>query len=153
MKLLISFLPRNILILPLTITLSLLTVSCGEGKVSQCQKIFSIANDVSTKTKSLTQNQSGQQIDMKTWLQAADTMEQAGQQMELLKIKDVKLQEYQSGFVEMYHSYSEATRDIVKARENKDILAAEAAQKKVQRAGKLEKELGTGINQYCRSEK
>ncbi|NES80299.1 MAG: hypothetical protein F6K10_01835 [Moorea sp. SIO2B7] len=134
--------------LTLSAAISLFTVSCAETKFSQCQKIFGIANGVAKETKSLTN--SGQEIENKTWLKAADTMEQAAQEMQALAITDDNLLEYQAGFVKMYRSYSEATREIIKAREDKDRPGAEAAQEKVKQAGKLEKEIGDGINSYCR---
>ena len=142
------YLRRYGIIFPVSIVISFLTLSCAETKFSQCEKIYSIANSVASETESLTN--SGQETEMKTWLQAADTMEKAAQDMKSLNISDSKLQEYQSGFIKMYKAYAESTRNIVKAREIKDVAAAKNAQKKVQKAGDLEQELGNGINSYCR---
>lgn len=126
----------------------LLTVSCSESKFSQCEKVFAIANDVANQTKSLTD--SGKTKDIKAFLQAADVMEQAAQNLANLPLKDPQLIEYQTGFVTMYRDYAQATRDIVQARDNQDISAAKAAQEKVQQAGRSERTLGDGINGYCK---
>jgi hypothetical protein len=126
----------------------LLTVSCTENKYSQCEKIFAIANGVADRTKSLTDG--GKTKDIKAFLQAADVMEQASQNLANLELKDPKLIEYQTGFINMYRDYAQATRDIVRARNDRDISAARAAQEKVQQAGKSERELGDGINSYCK---
>lgn len=130
--------------------LSLLLGSCAQSKSSQCQRIFEIANQVTKETQTLTK--SGRDVEMKTWLLAADKMEQAALDMEKLEITDTNLQAYQQGFAQVYREYAQATQEIVKVWENKDRIAAKAAQEKVRRAGKMEQELGQKINSYCRAQ-
>jgi hypothetical protein len=138
---------QYILLLPLSAIISLCLTSCGETKFAQCEKILTVVNQVADQTKPLVNTD--KPVDKIIWLQAADTMEQAANNMNSLPIADTKLQEYQTGFTKMYRDYSQATRDIIKAREDRDRLAAEAAIQKVKQAGQLEQEIGTGINQYC----
>lgn len=126
---------------------------CADNKSFQCQKIFKIADEMTQKTKALTN--SGKEIEMKTWLAAADEIEQAAQDMEKIKISDETLQQYQVGFSEVYRNYAQATREIVKVletHERKDRIVAKAAQEKVRRASKRERELGQKINTYCKGE-
>lgn|ERR687886_105082 len=138
-------------LLPLTATLSLLTVSCSESKVSQCNKIIKVANQAVTEAKSITNG--GQASDSKAMLKAADAMEKASKDMEAIKVNDQKLQDYQTRFVTMYRDTSKATRDFVAAFKKKDRSAAEAALTNLQKATTPEKQLVEGINVYCTDKK
>lgn len=125
---------------------SLLT-SCAETKSFQCQKIYRIANNVTKETQSLTK--SGQEVDQKTWLLAADKIEQAADEMKNLKVNDEQLKNYKTSFAQVYLDYATATREIIKVWETKDRQAAKSAQEKVRKAGQLEREVGEKINTYC----
>jgi CII-binding regulator of phage lambda lysogenization HflD len=127
--------------------LSYLLASCAETKSFQCQKIYRIANEVTKETQSLTK--SGQEVDTKTWLLAADKIEQAADEMKNLNINDDELKKYKTSFAQVYLDYATATREIIKVWENKDRLAARSAQEKVRKAGQLEREVGEQINTYC----
>jgi hypothetical protein len=142
---------RYFVLLPLTATLSLLTVSCSESKVSQCNKIIKVANQAVTQAKSITNG--GQASDSKAMLKAADAMEKASKDMEAIKVNDQKLQDYQTRFVTMYRDTSKATRDFVAAFQKKDRSAAEAALTNLQKATTPEKQLVEGINVYCTDKK
>jgi hypothetical protein len=122
-------------------------VSCAEPKIAQCQKIISFVNQVAMETKTLTNNQS--EKNYQPWLQAADKMEDSAEKIDKLLIFDRQLKEYKTGFVQMYSDYAESTRDIIKARQNKDRNQALIAQEKVKKASQLEQELSKNINQYC----
>jgi CII-binding regulator of phage lambda lysogenization HflD len=102
---------------------------------------------VTKETQSLTK--SGQEIDKKTWLLAADKIEQAADEMNNLKINDDELKNYKTLFAQVYLDYATATREIIKVWETKDRLAAKSAQEKVRKAGQLEREVGEKINTYC----
>lgn len=149
-NLLNSNLPSRIRFLALVFISGYFLGGCAETKSFQCQKIFKIANNVTQETTSLTK--SGQASDKKNWLSAADEIEQGASDMEKLDITDPTLKEYQSGFAEVYRDYATATREIVKVLDTRDRIAAKAAQEKVRRAGKQERELGEKINSYCRGE-
>jgi hypothetical protein len=133
----------------ISILISFIPVGCSEPKYTQCEQIIQIANGVARKTKQLTNNQTEQTIEMKSWLQAADLMIKAAQQLEALPLNDPKLLKYQTTLAKIYRTNSEATYAIIKAWENKDIDAAKIAQADVQIVGILEKQLATGINAYC----
>jgi predicted translin family RNA/ssDNA-binding protein len=138
---------RYFVLLSLTAAISLLTTSCTESKVSQCNKIIQIANKTVTQAKSVTNN--GQANDPKAMLQAADAMEKASQDMKKINVKDQKLKDYQAGFMNMYRDTSKATRDFVAAFEKKDRPGAETALTNLQQATTPEKQLVTDINTYC----
>lgn len=138
---------RYFVLVSLTAAISLLTTSCIESKVSQCNKIIQVANKAVSQAKSVTNN--GQASDPKAMLQAADAMEKASQDMKKITVKDQKLKDYQAGFMNMYRDTSKATRDFVTAFEKKDRPSAEAALTNLQQATTPEKQLVTDINTYC----
>ncbi len=138
---------RYFVLVPLTVTLSLITVSCSESKVAQCNKLIKVTNEVVSQTKSVTNG--NQAINLKATLKAADAMEKASQEMQAIKVSDKNLQGYQSRFTNMYRDTSQATRDFVAAFEKKDRAAAETALQKLQKATTPEKQLVDEINKYC----
>ncbi|MCE2663742.1 MAG: hypothetical protein LW716_13735 [Microcystis sp. 53602_E8] len=115
--------------------------SCADSKQFQCQKIYRIANEVAQETKSLT-NAQGIEIDQKSWLLAADKIEQAAENMKKLEVKDTELEKYKIAFAQVYEDYATATREIM----------AKLAQEKVRKAGQLEKETGEAFNTYCQAQ-
>ena len=138
---------RYFVLVPLTATISLLTVSCSESKVSQCNKIIKVANEAVSQAKTVTNG--GQASDPKAMLQAADAMEKASKAMEAINVKDAKLKDYQTGFIKMYRDTSKATREFVGAFEKKNRPAAETALTNLQQATTPEKQLVADINTYC----
>jgi hypothetical protein len=140
---------RYFVLLPLTAVISLLTVSCSESKISQCNKIIKVANQAVSQAKSVTNG--GQTNDPKAMLKAADAMEKASKEMKALNVKDTKLRDYQTGFIRMYGDTSKATRNFVTAFEKKDRPAAEAALLNLQQATTPERQLVADINSYCSS--
>jgi hypothetical protein len=134
-------------IVPMTVAISFLTVSCGESKVSQCQKIINVANQASTEAKVLTKG--GQPIDPDAMVKAADTMDKAAQAMELIKLSDNKLKEYQTGFSKMYRDTSTAMRGLVEPLKNKDRQKVFATLKNLRQAIVPEPQLVSGLNTYC----
>jgi len=138
---------RYFVLLPLSAAISLLTISCSESKVSQCNKIIKVANEAVSKAKSVTKDD--QANDAKAMIKAADAMEKASQEMKAIDVKDAKLKDYQAGFISMYRDTSKATRDYVVAFEKKNRPAAEAALTNLQQATTPEKQLVGDINKYC----
>lgn len=146
-----QFQTRYFVLFTLTATLSFLTVSCSESKVSQCNKIIKIANKAVNEAKSITNG--GQASDPKAMLKAAAAMEKTSKEMEAIKVTDEKLQDYQGSFVLMYRDTSKATRDFVAGFQKKDRSSAESALVNLQKAAAPEKQLVDGINIYCTGKK
>lgn len=142
-----AFLHRSGLAFSLSTIASLLIASCAPTKYDQCNAVITIANETVNQARDLTDR--GQTSDRQAMLQAADAMEEAALEMEALSLNDPQLQDYQAGFVKMYRDTAQATRDFIKASENYDREAAKSAQKRLQQATAPEKELVTGINNYC----
>lgn len=138
---------RYFVLVPMTATVSLLTIGCAESKISQCNKIIQVANQAVSEAKAVTNG--GQASDPKAMLQAAEAMDEAAQEMESITVTDEKLRDYQSDFMTMYRNISKATRDFVGAFEKKDRLAAETALSNLQEATLPEQQLVGEINRYC----
>ncbi|MDB9314220.1 hypothetical protein PN462_13995 [Spirulina sp. CS-785/01] len=131
----------------IVILFAMMMFGCAPSKRAQCNSVIEIANRATEEAKTLTDG--GQTNEPQAMLQAADTMEKAAQEMKSLELTDERLQEYQTGFVEMYVKTAQATRSFVDAFEKKDRTNAEAALTNLQKATQPEKELVNGINSYC----
>lgn len=134
-------------LLPLAATISLLTTSCTESKISQCNKINKIANQVVSQVKVI--STSSQANDPKVTIQVAEVMEKASKEMAASQVNDPQLKDYQTSFIKMYRDSSKAARDFVGAFEKKNRPAAETALSNLQQASNLDRKLVTDINSYC----
>lgn len=139
---------RSSILLTLSAATALLFVGCGNSKVAQCNEIIKIANQAVSEAKQLTNG--GQTDDPQAMIEAADAMERAAQTMKQLDLSDSELQNYRSGFIEMYAETATATRDFVEAYKKKNRPGAESALSNLQQATKPEPELIQGINTYCK---
>lgn len=127
---------------------SLVLSSCSESKLTQCEQIFRIAAQVnnSSKNVSYTNEDSNK---MKSWLEAASTMNKAAENIQALHIDDSELIKYQNQLATIYRIYSQATYDAVAARESKSLEALEFARTNAQKAGQMQQTLIKNINKYC----
>jgi Na+/phosphate symporter len=142
----IMALARNLSTIGLSIALGILSVSCAETKVSQCQKIIEITQKISQESQETRQTK-----DFKKILQMADNFEETAQTMEGMAIADEKLTEYKQGFASVYRGYAQVTRDFIDALQNQDPTKARVTQKRVQEIGKQEQALGGNLNSYCQN--
>jgi hypothetical protein len=145
-KFVMSVFLRNLSIIFLGTSLSLVATSCAETKVSQCQKIIEITKKMAQESKN-----NRQTTDIKQVLQMADTFEEIAEDMEKIKIQDEQLIQYQEGFAEVYRSNAQATREFIDALQTKNIPAAKLTQKQVQEIGRKEQKLVTDMNSYCQA--
>ena len=122
---------------------------CGNNKYTQCEQIFQIANRLNQNVNNLSYFDNQQPTEMKSWLEAASTIDRAANHLEALQINDSQLIEYQNKFVTVYRIYSQATYDAVKARENKNFQALESVKNDAQKAGQMQQDLIREINAYC----
>ena len=134
----------------LSVFVGLFTASCSETKYTQCEQIIQITNGVVEEKTKLIGNDDSDNIESKTWLQAARMIARASRQIENIHLKDPTLINYQADLAQVYRIYSHATYDAVKAWENKNIEALQTAHTDAERAGELEEKLGAVLNSYCR---
>lgn len=127
---------------------SLFLSSCSESKLTQCQQIFRIAAQVNNSSKNVSYTNEDSNI-MKSWLEAAGTMNKAADNVQALHINDSKLIRYQNQLATIYRIYSQATYDAVAARESKNLEALEFARINAQKAGQMQQDLIQDLNKYC----
>ncbi|HEY9645303.1 MAG TPA: hypothetical protein V6C88_02980 [Chroococcidiopsis sp.] len=127
--------------------LSVLAVSCGESKVSQCNKLIEVANKAVSEVQAVTA--SAQPQDVTAMTKIADTADAATAEMQALELADESLKGYQQRFVTMYTDTSKATRELVDAVGKKDSAAAEASFTALQAATSQESGLVGEVNTYC----
>ena len=140
---------NNYKFLFLAMVLSLLVSGCRVTKYTQCEQIFQIADRLNQNVDRLKYFDNEQPTEMKSWLQAASTIDRAANHLEALQINDSQLIKYQNKFVTVYRIYSQATYDAVKARENKNFQALESVKNDAQKAGQMQQDLIEQINAYC----
>ena len=134
------------------VVMSLILSSCGETKYTQCEQIFKIAHQVNSEAKSIKDiNGVASELpqELKSWLQAADLMNKAAQQIQALQINNVQLIKYQTGLANIYQIYSQATYDAVQAKESKNINALISARDRANTAEEIQHKLVREINSYC----
>lgn len=127
--------------------LSALTSSCATSRVLQCNNLVEIANRATAETEILTENQNNQ--DPLIWLQAADTLDKAAQEMQALNLDDPQLQQYQGGFVDMYTAIAKATRDYSQSYKDLNREGVDIAKVSLEQAVQREPDLVNGVNAYC----
>lgn len=97
-----SILRKYTVIVPLNLSIALLVTACNDSKASQCQRLIDTVN----KGSELIDNNKGQQVT--TSLQLSKDLEAVTKQIKDLKLKDPKLQEFQSRFVQVFETFSQA---------------------------------------------
>jgi hypothetical protein len=127
--------------------LGLLAVSCGESKVSQCNKLIEVANNAVTEVQNVTS--AAQPQDVNSMTKIAETADKATADMQALELSDEQLQGFQQRFVTMYTDTSKSTRALVDAVNKKDAAAAEQSYKDLQAATGQESALVGEVNTYC----
>lgn len=134
--------------------IALILSSCGETntRYTQCEQIFKIAHQVNREVEGIKNvNQVADTIsqEMKSWLTAADLMEQAATQIKSLHINNAELIKYQTKLANIYQIYSQATYDAVQAKESKNINALLSARDRADTAAAIQQKLVKKINSYC----
>ncbi len=126
-----------------SLLLGLFASGCQEQKVVQCEQIFQIARSVTQSSKDISYaNEQG-------WLKAASRLTLAADGISALKINQSQLIYYQNQLATVYHIYSQAIYDAVRARENKNIEALNHARTTAIKAGVIQQNLIQEINNYC----
>ncbi len=129
--------------------LSALTSSCAASRVVQCNHLVEIDERTTAEMEILTENTNSQ--DPLLWLQAADTLDKAAQEMQALSFDDPQLQEYQARFVAMYTNTAKATRDYSQSYKALNREGIEVAKGNLEKALEGEAQLVDGVNAYCAS--
>ena len=127
--------------------LGVFTASCGESKVSQCNKLIDVANKAVADVQAITTSANPQDVTAMTRI--AETADQARGSMEALELADDQLETFRQQFVTMYSETSQATRDLVTAVNANNSQNAETAYNALQTATDKETPLVNEVNTYC----
>lgn len=140
-KLLINhFRARSALFSATALSIGLLLYGCGENKISQCNKVVTVAN----KTKALTVPK-----DITGFVQLSENIDQIRIEVQEIAVQDSKLKELQTQLSGMYGDVSTALKAQSKASEAKDINALTKAKQELNTAASKESELVDRINALC----
>jgi gas vesicle protein len=121
--------------------MGLLLYGCGESKVSQCNKIVTVANKA--KALSIPKDISGFDA-------LADNIDKIGAEVKAIAVQDSKLKESQTELLTMYGEVSLALKDQVKATQSKDNNAVTKAKQELETATAKESDLVDRINALCK---
>ncbi|MEH2306386.1 hypothetical protein [Nostoc sp.] len=153
-----SVLHKYTVIAPVSLSIALFVTSCSENKVSQCQRLIRVVNAGT----SLIDNNKGRQVI--TSIQLSKDLEFVTKSIKELNLKDPKLKEFQSGFVNIFQNLSQAIAKAGRALgATKTAEASESGREKIQKArteidsalttattfGKQSDTLVNQMNKYC----
>lgn len=130
---------------PAAIALVLLT-SC-ESKISQCQKIIKIHNQIVLETKKI--SDTGAKGDTSSASKSADTFAQGAKEMTELNVRDEQLAVIKSQLATMYQNSSQITKQILTSQAQKKSTDAAKGMENLRQVASPEKDLVDGINNYC----
>ena len=122
------------------LTFGLVLYGCGESKVSQCNKVVTIAN----KTAALAIPK-----DLAGFAPLAASIDQIRTEIQTIAVQDSKLKELQTQLLGVYGDTSQALKEQVKATQAKDTNAMNKAEQDLETASKKESEVVDQINALC----
>lgn len=122
------------------VTMSLLLYGCGESRVSQCNKIITVANKSIALT--IPKDISGLGI-------LADNIDQIRTEVQAIAVQDSKLKELQTQLLGMYGDVSQSLKAEAKATESKDKNALEKAKGELGAAASKESDIVDRLNTLC----
>ncbi len=146
-------------IAPVSLSITLLITGCIDNKTSQCQRLIKVVN---AGTSLIDRNKGTQVI---TSLQLSKDLEYITKSIQELNLKDPKLKEFQSGFVKVFGTLSQAIAKAGKALgATKTAEASVSGRERIQKArteidsalttaattvGKQSDTLVKDLNKYC----
>ncbi len=135
-----NLLSRFTILKVIALVIGLLLHGCGENRVSQCNKIVTVAN----KTKALVAPK-----DPSGFIGFAENIDRIRTEVQAIAIQDSNLKEQQIQLLSMYADVSQALKGQAKAIETKDKNALEKAKQDLGTAAGKENELVDRINELC----
>jgi len=124
----------------ITIAIGLLLFGCGESKVSQCNRVVTVAN----KTKTLVAPK-----DIAGFVPLAENIDQIRTEVQAISIQESKLKELQVQLLSMYGDVSQALKAQAKATESKDKSASDKAKQELETAAGKENDIVDRLNALC----
>ncbi|PZO43783.1 MAG: hypothetical protein DCF19_03915 [Pseudanabaena frigida] len=122
------------------VTMGLLLYGCGESKVSQCNKVVTVANK--TKTLAVPKDVTG-------FVSLAENIDQIRIEVQAVAVQDSKLKELQVQLLGMYGDVSQALKAKAKATEAKDKNALDKAKQDLETSVGKENDIVDRLNALC----
>ena len=122
------------------LTIGLVLYGCGENRISQCNKVVTVAN----KAKVLIAPK-----DVSGFVPLAENIDQIRVEVQAIAIQDSKLKEQQVMLLGMYGDVSQALKAQVKAIEAKDKNALDKARQELGTAAGKENDIADQLNTLC----
>jgi uncharacterized membrane protein len=141
---------RSIALVSAVAIVSTLLASCGESKVSQCNKLIGLANQATDEIKGLQQGGGDSADEKKKQLEKiANSLDSYTKKAEGLSIQDEQLKAFQKQLITLYQQTRDNSRDLLTAVNTKDAKATNAALSKLIQGGGTEQTLIRSVNTYC----
>ena len=121
-------------------------IGCAPSKADQCKQLILITKQMAEQGAEYKDTAEAENV-----LKIADAFDTTADKVERLKLQDATLSNYQGELVNIYRGNAEATRNMVKALEGKDISTAQLAQQQVRTIGQQEQQVITDINLHCQN--
>ena len=137
------FLSKQKVLVCATVAIGLMVASCGESKITQCNKLNQLINQADAITKTA---QTGKPPTLR---RAASELEKVVLQLKAVEVEDKKLQGLQASFVTLYTDLSKFFRKIADAIEKQDPAAIKTSLDFWPQARKKDIALVKEINTYC----
>ncbi|GBO53964.1 hypothetical protein APA_1912 [Pseudanabaena sp. lw0831] len=122
------------------LTIGLVLYGCGESKISQCNKVVTIAN----KTTALVVPK-----DIAGFVPLATNIDQIRTEIQAIAVQDSKLKDLQTQLLGVYGDASQALKGQVKATEAKDPNAMNKAKQDLEIAAGKESDIVDRLNALC----
>jgi hypothetical protein len=141
---------RSIALLSTVVLTSFSLVSCGESKVSQCNKLISLANQATDEIKGLQQGGEDSTDAKKQQLEKiANSLDTYTKKAEGLSLQDEKLKDFQKQLTALYQQTRDNSRSLLEAVNKKDGKATNTALSKLIQGGATEQSLIRDVNTFC----
>lgn len=123
--------------------------SCNSQRVTQCAEIIKVVNQTVIDTKTTTD--SGTKGDVPTIEKLARIFDKAAKDLESVKVSDDKLKTYQNQFLAMYRGAAEINQQLLAGIKAKKSTVVHEELRKSQNIFSPERDLATGLTQYCQA--
>jgi uncharacterized membrane protein len=141
---------RSIALLGAFAIVSMLLASCGEGKVTQCNKLIGLANQATDEIKGLQQGGGDSADEKKQQLEKiANSLDSYTKKAQGLSIQDEQLKAFQKQLIDLYQQTRDNSRALLTAVNTKDAKATNTALSKLIQGGGTEQSLIRSVNTYC----
>ncbi|MCL6434300.1 MAG: hypothetical protein K6T90_08785 [Leptolyngbyaceae cyanobacterium HOT.MB2.61] len=139
---------KRVALVAIATAISVLAASCGESKVTQCNKISNVVNKAAKDAQAASKSNNPDKVGELE--RAANSLDQYAGELEAVKVKDETLQGLQTRFIKMYRETGKAGKELVEAARKKDNRAITSSLKTLNEATQQESSLVNEFNQYCR---